>query len=52
VGLAKDPTYRAKLAEAGYEPLTMDRAAAQLAVDEHRAIWKTVAPRVSAKLTS
>ncbi len=52
VGLAKDPAYRAKLAEAGYEPLAMDRAAAQLAVDEHRAIWKTVAPRVSAKLTS
>ena len=52
VGLAKDPAYRAKLAEAGYEPLAMDRAAAQVAVDEHRAIWKTVAPRVSAKLTS
>jgi len=52
VGLAKDAAYRARLAEAGYEPLAMDRAAAQVAVDEHRAIWKTVAPRVSAKLTS
>jgi tripartite-type tricarboxylate transporter receptor subunit TctC len=52
VALAKNPAYRAKLVEAGYEPLAMGRAEAKTAVDEHRAIWKSVAPRVSAKLTN
>jgi tripartite-type tricarboxylate transporter receptor subunit TctC len=52
VGLAKDAAYRAKLTDAGYEPLAMDRAAAAKAVNEHRAIWKSVAPRVSPKLTN
>lgn len=52
VGLAKDPAYRAKLMEAGYEPLAMDRSAAAKAVNEHRVIWKSVAPRVSPKLTN
>ena len=52
VGLAKDSAYRAKVEKAGYEALAMDRAAARTAVDEHRAIWKAVAPRVSPKLTS
>ncbi|HSV47717.1 MAG TPA: tripartite tricarboxylate transporter substrate binding protein [Ramlibacter sp.] len=52
VSLGANPAHRAKLAAAGYEALAMDRAQSRIAVDEHRAIWKTVAPRVSAKLTS
>ncbi|HSV36220.1 MAG TPA: tripartite tricarboxylate transporter substrate binding protein [Ramlibacter sp.] len=52
MGLAKNPAYRDRVEKAGYEALSMDRAASRVAVDEHRAIWKTVAPRVSAKLTS
>jgi tripartite-type tricarboxylate transporter receptor subunit TctC len=52
MGMAKNPAYRARVEKAGYEALSMDRAASRVAVDEHRAIWKTVAPRVSAKLTS
>lgn len=52
MGLANNAGYRARLAQAGYEPLVMDRAQSRQAVDEHRAIWKTVAPRVSAKLTN
>lgn len=52
VALAKDPAYRAKVEKAGYEPMAMDRTAARAAVDEHRAIWKSVAPRVSADLTN
>jgi hypothetical protein len=50
MGLANNPAYRARLAQAGYEAMAMDRAQSRIAVDEHRAIWKTVAPRVSAKL--
>jgi len=52
VKLALDPAYRAKVQEANYEPLAMDRAATRAVVAEHRAIWKSVAPRVSAKLIS
>ena len=52
VKLAQDPAYRAKVLEANYEPLALDRAATRAVVAEHRAIWKSVAPRVSAKLTS
>ena len=50
VSLGNDPAYRARLAQAGYEALSMDREQSRIAVDEHRAIWKTVAPRVSPKL--
>jgi len=52
VGLARNPAYRAKVESAGYEPLALGRAAARTAVEEHRAIWKSVAPRVNSKLTS
>ncbi len=50
VSLGSNPAHRAKLALAGYEAMALDRAQSRIAVDEHRDIWKTVAPRVSAKL--
>lgn len=52
MSLGNDPVYREKLAHAGFEALTMDRAQSRAAVDEHIAIWKTVAPRVSAKVNN
>jgi tripartite-type tricarboxylate transporter receptor subunit TctC len=50
MSLGSNPAYRARLAQAGYEAMAMDRAQSRIAVDEHRAIWNTVAPRVNAKL--
>jgi len=50
MSLGANPAYRARLAQAGYEALTLDRPQSRQAVDEHRAIWKSVAPRVNAKL--
>lgn len=50
MSLGTNPAYRARLAQAGYEALSMDPAQSRTAVDEHRAIWETVAPRVNAKL--
>ena len=50
MSLGNNPAYQARLAQAGYEAMAMDRAQSRIAVDEHRAIWKTVAPRVNVKL--
>lgn len=52
MSLGNNPEYRARLAQAGFEALTMDRAQSRAAVDEHVAIWKTVAPRVAAKVSN
>ncbi len=50
MSLGNNPAYRNRLALAGYEALSLDREKSRIAVEEHRAIWKSVAPRVSATL--
>ncbi len=47
LALANDPAYRAKLKQAGYEPMALDRAQTQTALAEHRSAWRSVAPQLS-----
>jgi len=47
--LGKDPAYAARLKQAGYEPMALDRAQTQTALAEHRNAWRSVAPRLGEK---
>jgi tripartite-type tricarboxylate transporter receptor subunit TctC len=47
--LAKDPIYAARLKQAGYEPLALDRAQTLTALAEHRNAWRSIAPRLGEK---
>lgn len=49
LALAKDPGYVAKLKQAGYEALALDPAQTKLALAEHRAAWRSVAPEIKDK---
>lgn len=47
--LGRDPGFAAKLKQAGYEPMALDRAQTRMALAEHRDAWRSVAPRLGDK---